>query len=341
MSWGLIGHQWAEDLLKGHIIINRVRHAYLITGTEGIGKRTLALRFLQALTCQHPPREGGYCNECRSCQLIPQNAYPDLHLVDVEENERSIKVDKIRSLRRVLSLSPNEGKRRLALLVDFHNATEQAANALLKTLEEPPPQVVIILTAKSREALLPTIVSRCENISLRPITTKKLSAYLISLGETAERARLLAGVAGGRPGWAIRLREDPTVLDRRDRLLDEMIGLIAGDRQKRFSYVEEWNTSLRKRFPILEDRRKECMDVLGIWLAYWRDVMLQAYGGREPRNNPNREDAIRIHVDEIPKNRILMAIESIQNTIDAIDRNANIRLVLETLMLDLPYCESD
>ena len=341
MNWDMIGHDWAVNLLKAHITKNNVRHAYLFTGPAGVGKRTLALRFIRALNCLHPPQVGDYCSECRSCQIISQNASPDLHVVTTEENERSIKVDRIRTLRRSLSLSPNEASRRMALLVDFHNATEQAANALLKTLEEPPPKVVMMLTAESRESLLPTIVSRCEIISLRPIMANNLAEFLKSQGETAERAHLLASVASGRPGWAITVRNEPAVLERRDQLLDEMIELVGGDRQKRFSYIKDWNNSLRKRFPILDDRRKECLEVLELWLGYWRDVMLVAYGAVEPRSNPDRKNEVEIHSGGIPKDQIIIAIEAIQNTIDAIDRNANLRLALETLMLDLPRFETE
>lgn len=339
MSWGVIGHEWAVHLLKGQITRNNVRHAYLFTGPGGIGKQTLALGFIRALNCVSPPQEGEYCGECRPCQLIAKNAFPDMHMVAVGENERVIKVDKIRALRKNLSLSPNQASRRMALLVDFHHATEQAANALLKTLEEPPPQVVMIVTAISKESLLPTIVSRCEEISLRPVSSDTLREFLQSEGENEERSQLLAGVARGRPGWAISMLHDPALLDHRDRYLDEMFELIEGDHQIRFRYIKEWTTSLRKRFPVLDDRRTECLGVLELWLGYWRDVLLVAHEVMGPRSNPDRKNQVEIHSNRIPKSQILIAIEAIQQTMDVIDKNANLQLALETLMLDLPRFE--
>ncbi len=332
----MIGHEWAVNLLRRHLIEKRVRHAYLITGPPSVGKRTLALRFLQAIACIDPPTEGEYCGVCRACKAINKTIHPDLHLVIPEENERSIKVDQIRALRAKLSLSPYEGDRRIALIVGFHQATEQAANALLKTLEEPPPDVVLILTSLSAESLLPTIVSRCEVISLRSLPITKLVDHLVSQGEDEERAHLLAGLSGGRPGYALAFANNPELLERRSRLLDEMQELIGVGRIERFGYVEDWNDRLRRRYPSPDDQRKECIDVLELWLGFWRDVMLTRFGSKIAIGNPDRLDEIVMLSEQIPESQIAQAVHAFQDTIIAIDNNANLRLALETLMLDFP-----
>jgi DNA polymerase-3 subunit delta' len=341
MNWGMIGQDWAVDLLRSHILRSEIRHAYLVTGPPGIGKRILAIRFAQALICEEAPAEGEFCGDCRACTLIWQNAYPDLHILEAGESDRSIRVEQIRNLQRTLSLSPYEGKRRLALLDGFHEATEQAANALLKTLEEPPPNVVLLLTANSVEALLPTIVSRCEVIALRPLPIDDLVSHLISRGEERERAILLANLAGGRPGLAIEMGQDDTFLQRRTQLLDELQELLSSDRIQRFAYVSAWIDRLRKRYGTLDERRKACEEVMEVWLGFWRDVMLVTHGVQDPVHNPDRkEDLVRIAaaVSSDDAGGVVLAI---QRTIIAIDDNANLRLALENLMLELPYCNME
>ncbi|NIM95131.1 MAG: DNA polymerase III subunit delta' [Anaerolineales bacterium] len=332
----MMGHEWAAKLLRSHVEQKRVRHAYLITGPEGVGKRTLTLRFAQALNCLSPPALGEFCGTCRPCQLISQCAFPDLHIIESEPQDRTVKVDQIRALQRNLSLSPYEGKRRVALLFNFHEATDQASNALLKTLEEPPPQVVILLTASSSDDLLPTIVSRCEILSLRSLPLDQLSRDLIERGEDPDRAMLLAGLSGGRPGVAIKFMDDPTVLEQRMSRLDDLIGLINNNRLGRFAYVEDWDRRLRKKYSKLSERRSECLDILDIWLSFWRDVMLVSYGNSDPPGNPDRVLEINGIVEELSSEEIRKVIGSLMTTINAISRNANIRLALETHMLDLP-----
>jgi DNA polymerase-3 subunit delta' len=263
--------------------------------------------------------------------------FPDLHIVSTAEHDRTLKVDQIRGLQRKVSLSPYEGKYHVVLLLRFHEATEHAANALLKTLEEPPSKVIMLLTAESTESLLPTIVSRCEVLPLRSLPIHELEGELESHVGEVEKATLLAGLSAGRPGYALRLAQDDAEMELRDARIEELIRVIGSDRIDRFEFIERWDRSLRRKFDKLDDRRLECIAVLELWLSFWRDVLLSALQARDPESNPDRLSEIQKISSGIASDEIVDALRALERSIIAIHRNANLRLALETLMIDLPY----
>jgi DNA polymerase III subunit delta' len=326
LNWGLLGHEWAVHLLRHHIAEQTVRHAYLITGPDGVGRRTLALRFAQALNCPNPVSLGEPCRICRTCMQIEAMQYPDLSIVQAEQVGGTLKVDQIRELSRSLSLTPYAGRYRVALLLRFEEANPNAANALLKTLEEPPPQVVLLLTSINAEQLMPTVVSRCEVLRLRAVSTESVLQGLQSGWDIpSEKAHLLSQLCDGRPGYAIRLQREPQLHTRRYAWLDDQRRLLSASRIERFNYVDK----------LARDRGK-AREALAVWQSFWRDVMLHAGGtDREPTNLDWKEElenlAVRFGVN-IAKD----LVQRLQFSIDLIDRNVNNRLVLEIFMLDLP-----
>lgn len=326
MSWDLLGHEWAVELLQDHVAQGRLRHAYLITGPQGSGRRTLALRLAQAINCQQPPAPGEACGECRACRLIERMQHPDLTILQAENEGGVLKVEQIRELQRGLSLAPYEARYRVALLLRFEEANLSASNALLKTLEEPPAQVILILTASSTEALLPTIVSRCETIRLRPLAVEQVAGGLQqrwSLPE--EEASLLAHISGGRPGAALRLHSEPERLEHRLAWLEELYKLLQSPRVERFSYID----SIYKD---KEAARQACQ----VWLSFWRDVLLVAAGSSAPLGNPDQAGKIAELAQVYGLRAARDAVHALERTLDLMDKNINLRLALEVLALDLP-----
>ena len=326
MQWNLLGHEWAVDFLSGQIARGNLHHAYLFTGPTGVGRRTLALRFAQAINCQDPPTPGQFCGACRACRGIAAQAHPDLVVVAAETVGGTLKIDQVRELGRFLSLAPYEAGRRIALLLRFEEAQRHAANALLKTLEEPSDRVVLMLTAESPDLLPETILSRCQLIRLRPLPVR---AFAERIGPTwgipASEAELLAHLSGGRPGIARLLNKDPESLERRSEVLDRHVSLIPKTRRARFDFVGE---AYRDR-----DMLRGSLE---LWAAYWRDVMILAAETTAPLTNPDREAELRTIAGQVSVETARRAVRSIEQTRDRIERNANTRLVLETLMLDLP-----
>ncbi|MEK7216302.1 MAG: DNA polymerase III subunit delta', partial [Chloroflexota bacterium] len=180
-NWRLIGNAAAVAALQHSLSQDRLAHAYLLVGPEGVGKATLALALAQAVNCLQPDPP---CGECGQCRRIAHGLHPDVTVVTLEEGRREIRINQIRELQVLLNLLPFEGRNRVTIIHDADRMNEEAGNALLKTLEEPPPRVVLALTCRDEEALLPTIRSRCRRVVLNPVGTAELVRAL----ETAHGA---------------------------------------------------------------------------------------------------------------------------------------------------------
>lgn len=327
-SWNLLGHDFAIAALQRDIQDDRLRHAYLIAGSAGLGKRTLALAFIKALLCE---KQTG-CTECRPCKLVASGNHPDLFTIAPVISGKLIKsekigIDRIRDVIKALSLKPTEANRRIALVTNFETASEEAANAFLKTLEEPPGHSILILTTDNLESLLPTIRSRCEVITLRPLPTALIREALIERWHVLDdRAGLLAQLSGGRLGWAVNAIEDEgQLLERRAQRLEELGQLLKGSRATRFAYAES-----------LAKDRQALKETLDLWLSWWRDVMLLAANANTPPINRDHQAALQQAADSLGPDSAAKAVESIQRTLALLPRNINARLAVEVLMLDLP-----
>jgi len=334
MNWDLMGHEWAVDLLREHIIHQRLRQAYLISGPTGVGRRTLALSLTKALNCSQPPRTGEFCGICRACSHIQTMTHPDLSVIQATEIGGVLKVEDIREVQRSLSLAPYEAQYRVVLFLRFEEANPAAANALLKTLEEPASRVVLILTAESPESLLPTIVSRCEVLRLKPLPIDSAIQGMQNLwGFLPEQAQLLSHVSNGRPGYARRLAEDPVQMNLRDRWLEEMIKLLSEGLVERFTYVD----SLPKSQAIKQ--KDYWRPVLLVWLTFWRDILLQTTESSVSITNSDRKPHVVAIADRVGKTKARKTVMALQRTYDQLSKNINPRLAMEVLMLDLPLVE--
>ena len=326
MTWDMLGNEWAADLLRQHVVQGNTRHAYLFTGPQGVGRRTLALRLAQALNCPQPLAPGEPCRTCQTCTRLERMQHPDLSVVQAEQVGGTLKVDQVRELQHSLSLAPYAARYRVALLLRFEEAHVSAANALLKTLEEPPPQVVLIVTAQDAESLLPTIVSRCEVLRLRPLPLEVLDQGLQSRwGLDSEKARLLAHLSGGRPGYALSLAQDKSSLEQRQHWLDDHRRLLTADRVERLAYSESHSKE-----------REQLRHLLMVWLSLWRDVLLRASGASAPVTNLDRDEEISYLATNVGMQSASGVVSALQRTLDLIDRNVNARLAMDVFMLDLP-----
>lgn len=331
MSWAIFGHDWAVDMLQQHITRGQQRHAYLISGPQGVGRRTLALRFAQAINCQESDVPGLACGACRTCRQIEAMQHADLWVIKPEEDAASIKVEQVRELQRFLSLAPYESPYRIALLLDFQTATASAQNAFLKTLEEPNPRVILLVTTDEPDNLLPTVVSRCELLRLRPMAPEALADILSSqAGITAEQAQLIAHISGGRPGYALRMIQDADLLSTRSQWISDLFTLLDTNQRDRLAYSEQCS---KKRDRV--EAKNNLHDGLMHWLSVWRDVLLVTSKSGVPLTNPDFKpqiDWMAQRVDQHTAARLSMRLEHAFTRLPT----ANLQLMLDNLLLEWP-----
>ncbi len=340
-NWGIVGHAWAVRALAHSLATDHIAHAYLFTGAHAIGKTTLARILAQALECTGKNRP---CGQCPACLKIARDRHPDVQIIEgvpvgwkfdeksppppprVNDIERrTIKIDQIRVLQHQIARAPFEGRWRVIILRRFEEANDEASNAFLKTLEEPPRHTRIILTARDPNTLLPTIVSRCQVLPLRPLARDQVESALITRWNVEnEQAHLLARLSGGRLGWAVRASADSKLLDTRRTHLDALDAILREGRAERFTRADKLSKS------------DDLLQMLDAWLGWWRDVLLMQNGDDVRVTNIDRAASLQEQATRLTLEQVQRVLQAVRATTRQLHQNVNARLALEVLMLKLP-----
>ena len=323
----IVGHHAAQRLLTREALAGQVSHAYLISGPERIGKTTLALEFARLLQCQGRATDDSEpCGVCNSCRKIAAGSHPDVRLVSRPADKRIMPVELVREVIHTASLSPSVGPWRVFIIPEIERMAAASANALLKTLEEPPEGVVLLLTSSDPEALLPTIISRCQLVPTQPPSTDEIRQALVERWSVEpNRADELTALAQGRIGWAIEAAQRPELAQERTELLERLIALTSASRDER----------LRVAGSLASDT-DAARAVVELWLFWWRDVTLAACGARhlasagEMRTEAERQGRA---LGAEKAQEFLIALVEAREVLEA---NANPLLTIEALLLNLP-----
>lgn len=337
--WQVLGQNKIINTLKFSLLEGHLSHAYLFVGSKHVGKMTLAINFAQALNCDSEDRP---CGECHTCSRIDSGNHPDIQVIqlsntndDQASSRKSISVEQIRDLQYSVNLKPYEGGYRIIIIDGAEHMSESAANSLLKTLEEPPPNTVFILLAVDENSLLSTILSRCQKFELLPLPVKEVRQSLVQQwGIPEEHAELLARACHGNIGWAIMALNDENLIEERALDLANFIELGGDSIVKRFEFASDLATRFGKN-------RLAVREQLELWLTWWRDVLMMKTDCSQFITNIQLTETIQKNAMQFSTSAIAGAIRAIQETIQQLEQNANPRLALEVLMLNIPTAERE
>ena len=321
----LLGHDKPKALLREAVAKNKIGHAYLFRGPDGVGKKRTALTLAAYINCKSP-LDGDSCGRCTTCRKYFSGNHPDLILV--EPDGAAIKIGQIRELKHQLTFPPLEAKVRVIVLEDIHTMRREAANSLLKTLEEPAPGNLLILTADPAGNVLPTILSRCQIISFGSLDHKDMAQILMQENDMEESlAFTLAAVAEGSLGRAKLLWQEG-LLSLRQELVE---GLLLGQQNPAETIAQVFRLS--EKGAALKENASELLALIRLW---YRDLVLVAAGGPEA-SIANKDLALFL-----PAAAQLWSLRQLQQKLHRLDlaerqllRNCSRTLVLETLFFDL------
>ena len=300
----IIGHKDITLRLQQAIATRHVASAYLFAGPDGVGKKLVALQLAQGLNCQQDAIDGKPCQLCGSCRKIKQDQHPDVRLIGREEDAVSIKIEQVKKMQAEIMLRPNEGRVKVYIIEDAHTLTADAANCLLKTLEEPPLDSVLVLVTSNPEALLPTIRSRCQRINFPALSVPELAEHLCATASLdRSQAEFIAEFAGGSIGLAVEYAASG-IMEKKQELQDYISTL---PRQS----LDEVLTAAGK----YARDKEEAKLILDLLLFACRGRYLEGLRRRQP---------------EIDQADLLdLILEAKRNVF----RNINMRLTLETIFL--------
>lgn len=329
-GWNIIGHEHSIDILRRMLASQQVRHAYLFSGPPRIGKSLLAHRFAQTLLCTGGPDPRvaplNPCNTCLACRKVLHGNHPDIHVVTKAPDKQFIVIEQIRALQNDAARRTLEGRRNVFLIPDAHQMNVQAANCLLKTLEEPEPDVVLLLTVPEPGLLLPTIISRVQQLPMQLLTTTKIRQALVEDWEAdPKEADLVAALAAGRMGWAVQAMEDEEMMEERKAQLEGLAKLPTLSKVQRFDFVQR-----------LAGDSERARETLELFLLWWRDLVLASNSCLDLTVNVDMRDLLKTQASKILPNQAQQMVRSILKTLEALEQNVNTRMALEVLMLDMP-----
>jgi DNA polymerase-3 subunit delta' len=316
------GHEKPIIILKRALVHKTLAHAYLFSGEPGIGKKMTALALAAAVICPDAGPDGG-CGVCPACRKIASTGHPDVHILVPDGDE--IKIDQIRQIQADLSLKPFEGAKKVLIMDGAESMNPASSNAFLKTLEEPPGDVLIILVTSMPQGLLQTIRSRCQEIRFHPLPRHTLAATLMNRrGLSEEDAWFLSALSQGSMGRGLEMD-----VEQEKAIRDEVMALWRGlGSMSPAAVLSQAEALARDR-----DRLERFLDIGVVWL---RDVLVYGSTGDERLLVQGRaRDRQQEWGQQFSVPRMLADLDMLFSSRGLLDRRVSAQLVAENLLLKL------
>ena len=337
-NWPLIGNSHITDFLDISITNKSISEAYIFNGPDNLGKTAVAINFAKILLCDNKNNSTNLpCGICKSCKLFFNNnkiikAHSDFFLLKKNKDKKNIAVEQIRKFIQFLSTSSFLNSYKIGIIKNAENMNLQSSNALLKTLEEPKKNAIIILTTNNIELLPKTIVSRCQILEFKQVKTDIIYDYLIK-NHNAKRseAKTYSRICLGRPALAIKFLEDKDFLNFHNNKAEMFINFFNQDISERFSIIEKSFDKKMQTQEVVNITEK----TIKIWLGITRDFLLLKYGFFNIIQNQMHEQKIEQIKNNLSINKILLIINSLLISQKYLHANVNPKLVLENIAVEI------
>ncbi len=318
----IIGHENITNSLKNAVKNNNIAHSYLFEGPKSIGKTKVAKIFAKTLLC----KEQGVipCNKCSSCLKFDSGNHPDVHIRLGEG--ATFKKEQIEEIQKSIKILPYEGYRKIYILQDIDKITKQAQNSFLKTLEEPPAYVTILMTVTNSYSLLSTIISRCQVLKFTPVESGKIVKELIKTYEKSrEEAEVITSFSNGIIGKAIEIAKSEEFKKIREEVISIISDALSSDKVQIFT--------LSEFFMKQKEYIEEILDIIMIW---FRDVLfMKELGENKFIINKDKIEMLLSQSIKLPRGKIHSIIQTISKAKSNILANVNYELTIEIMLLEI------
>jgi DNA polymerase-3 subunit delta' len=336
-QWPIVGHKNIVEFLQKSIANDRLAHAYLFYGAEHLGKTVVAENFVASILCEKivalRESQGDNfvpCGKCINCEQLAKNIYPDVFFLEKEKDKKNISIEQTRELQGMLSKTSFLNSYKIAIIKEAETLSEEAADSLLKTLEEAKAKTIIVLISTDKDALPLTVVSRCQAIKFSSVSQDDIFHCLVDRGATRQLADSLSHLANGKIGLVIKYFEEQELFKEYEEKIKMFFSLVDGGVAEKFKMIEKLVAGKKG----LTETVEPLLDYLEIWSSVLRDLILIKNQSAELGSNIFIKDKLEKLAPQFDNFKLIKLIDKIKEAKRFLGLNVNPRLVMENLVME-------